>query len=185
MVKSQLLPGKIDYNEDRQIDEDDVGYASTRYENNHFNIPIEIAIGREKYTYSAHNIIYFSVYLVVNNTIKDKIGIVEIDSKRFIDSIDEDGDFILDNGNIIFFVDDKYISRMMKDVIDLTREVHIDENVIDLTKDVNNDEDENEPELIHIEEDIELGDVDTLDSEVDNDVLNVDIPENKRSKVVD
>ena len=185
MVKSQLRPDKINYDENKQIDEDDVGYASTRYENNNFNIPIEIALGREKYTYSAHNIIYFSVYLVVNNTIKDKIGIVEIDSKRFIDSIDEDGDFILDNGNIIFFVDDEYISRMMKDVIGLTREVHIDENVIDLTKEVNNDEDENEPELIHIEEDIELGDVDTLDSEVDNDVLNVDIPENKRSKVVD
>ena len=126
MVKSQILPDKINYNESRQIDEEDIGYASTRYENNDFIIPIEIAIGREKHTYSAHKVVYFSVYLIINNIIKDKIGIVEIDSDRFIDSLDEDGDFIIDNGNIIFFVDDKYISGMMKDVV-LSKEQSDDE----------------------------------------------------------
>ena len=114
MVKSQILPDKINYNESRQIDEEDIGYASTRYENNDFIIPIEIAIGREKHTYSAHKVVYFSVYLIINNIIKDKIGIVEIDSDRFIDSLDEDGDFIIDNGNIIFFVDDKYANEFNK-----------------------------------------------------------------------
>lgn len=177
MVKSQIFPDKINYNESRQIDEEDIGYASTRYENDDFNIPIEIAIGREKHTYSAHNVIYFSVYLIINNIIKDKIGIVEIDSDQFIDSLDEDGDFIIDNGNIIFFVDDDYIRGMMKDVVLSKESLHDD-----------GDDDDDENEVIHIEDDIVLDDIEILDNMNDtetDDVLVLDIPEEKRSKVVD
>lgn len=175
MVKSQILPDKINYNESKQIDEEDIGYASTRYENNDFNIPIEIAIGREKHTYSNHNVIYFSVYLIINNIIKDKIGIVEINSERFIDSLDEEGDFIIDNGNILFFVDDNYIKSMMKDVV-LSKEQHVNDNEYN--------------DVIHIEDDIILDDIETLDNMNMNDtetddVLILDIPSDKRSKVVD
>ena len=43
MVKSELHPNKINYNESKQIDEEDIGYASTRYETTNFTVPIEIA----------------------------------------------------------------------------------------------------------------------------------------------
>ena len=179
MVKSELHPNKINYNESKQIDEEDIGYASPRYESTNFTVPIEIALGKEKHTYSSHNIIYFSVYLIIDNMIKDKIGIVEIESSRFIDSLDEDGDFILDNGNLIFFVDDDYIIGMMKDVM-LSEK---DDNAED-SEDDDSDEEDEELDPIKIEDDIILGDIETLDSDTE-DVLAVDIPEEKRSNVAE
>ena len=155
-----------------------MGHASTRYEATNFTVPIEIALGKEKHTYSAHNIIYFLVYLIIDDTIKDKIGIVEIESSRFIDSLDEDGDFILDNGNLIFFVDDDYIIGMMKDIV-----LPTDANMEDNSE--SDSDDEEDPEPIQIKEDIMLGDVETLDNSDTEDVLAVDIPEEKRSNVTE
>lgn len=183
MVKSNIYPTKINYSESKQIDSEDVKHCSSRYETTYFTVPIEIALGKEKHTYSAHNVIYFSVYLIIDNKIKDRIGIVEIESNRFIDSLDEDGDFILDNGNLIFFVDNDYIIGMMKEVVDLTEEV------VDLTEEPNSD-DENEDsdeelEPIQIKDDIVLGDIESLDNDEIEDVLAVDIPVEKRSTVTE
>ena len=180
MVKSKIHPTKINYNENKQLDKEDVKHCSSRYETNNFTVPIEIALGKEKHTYSAHNIIYFSVYLIVENMIKDRIGIVEIDSNRFIDSLDEDGDFILDNGNLIFFVDDDYIIGMMKDVT-LSEITDSDES----SSEDEDSSDEEDLEPIQIKDDVLLGDVETLDNYDTEDVLAVDIPEEKRSNVTE
>ena len=180
MVKSKIHPTKINYNENKQLDKEDVKHCSSRYETNNFTVPIEIALGKEKHTYSAHNIIYFSVYLIVENMIKDRIGIVEIDSNRFIDSLDEDGDFILDNGNLIFFVDDDYIIGMMKDVT-VSEITDSDEN----SSEDEDSSDEEDLEPIQIKDDVLLGDVETLDNYDTEDVLAVDIPEEKRSNVTE
>jgi len=174
MVKSKIHPTKINYNENKQLDKEDVKHCSSRYETSNFTVPIEIALGKEKHTYSAHNIIYFSVYLIIDNMIKDRIGIVEIDSNRFIDSLDEDGDFILDNGNLIFFVDDDYIIGMMKDV-----------TLSEITDSDEDSSDEEDLEPIQIKDDVLLGDVETLDNYDTEDVLAVDIPEEKRSNVTE
>jgi hypothetical protein len=179
MVKSQIFPDKINYNENKDTDKEDIGHASTVYETHHFTEPIEIALGKEKHTYSSHGITYFPVYLIINNIKKDRIGIVEIESNRFIDSLDEDGDFMIENGNLIFFVDDKYISEMMKDQ---------EQNKED-------EEDEEENETLNIGDDITI-DVEEIDKkddtiklddieELDDDVLNVDIPDDKRSSVAE
>ena len=159
MVKSKIHPTKINYNENKQLDKEDVKHCSSRYETNNFTVPIEIALVKEKHKYSAHNIIYFSVYLIVENMIKDRIGIVEIDSNRFIDSLDEDGDFILDNGNLIFFVDDDYIIGMMKDVT-VSEITDSDEN----SSEDEDSSDEEDLEPIQIKDDVLLGDVETLDN---------------------
>ena len=180
MVKSKIHPTKINYNENKQLDKEDVKHCSSRYETSNFTVPIEIALGKEKHTYSAHNIIYFSVYLIVDNMIKDRIGIVEIDSNRFIDSLDEDGDFILDNGNLIFFVDDDYIIGMMKDVT-LSEITDSDES----SSEDEDSSDEEDLEPIQIKDDVLLGDVETLDNYDTEDVLAVDIPEEKRSNVTE
>jgi len=180
MVKSKIHPTKINYNENKQLDKEDVKHCSSRYETSNFTVPIEIALGKEKHTYSAHNIIYFSVYLIIDNMIKDRIGIVEIDSNRFIDSLDEDGDFILDNGNLIFFVDDDYIIGMMKDVT-LSEITDSDES----SSEDEDSSDEEDLEPIQIKDDVLLGDVETLDNYDTEDVLAVDIPEEKRSNVTE
>jgi len=174
MVTSKIHPTKINYNENKQLDKEDVKHCSSRYETNNFTVPIEIALGKEKHTYSAHNIIYFSVYLIVDNMIKDRIGIVEIDSNRFIDSLDEDGDFILDNGNLIFFVDDDYIIGMMKDV-----------TVSEITDSDESSSEDEDLEPIQIKDDVLLGDIETIGDYDTEDVLAVDIPEEKRSNVTE
>ena len=176
MVKSNIYPTKINYNESKQIDIEDIKHCSSRYETTFFTVPIEIALGKEKYTYSVHNVIYFSVYLIIDNKIKDRIGIVEIESNRFIDSLDEDGDFILDNGNLIFFVDNDYIIGMMKEVVDLTEEPNSDDE---------NEDSDDELEPIQIKDDIVLGDIESLDGDDTEDVLIVDIPVGKRSSVAE
>ena len=181
MVKSKIHPTKINYNENKQLDIEDIKHCSSRYETTNFTVPIEIVLGKEKHTYSAHNVIYFSVYLIIDNKLKGRIGIVEIENNRFIDSLDEDGDFILDNGNLIFFVDDDYIIGMMKEVTlpeskDSDESSSDDEDECDMEEDL---------EPIQIEEDIKLGDIETLDDYDTEDVLTVDIPEEKRSNVTE
>lgn len=77
MVKSLLYPDKINYNENKTVDEADVGQSSSIYDVILFGKPIQIGIGKEKHTYSAHNVVYFSIYLMVNDEVKSRIGVVE------------------------------------------------------------------------------------------------------------
>ena len=109
MVKSFIHPDKINYHETNEIDNDDIGHASTIYEVTHFDKPITIALGREQHTYSNENVVYFSIYLVSNDKIHSRIGILEVDSNKMISIIDEDGDIDVEQGHILLFVDQAYI----------------------------------------------------------------------------
>jgi len=113
MVKSQLHPDKINYNENKAIDAEDIGQASSLYELDLFGSPIQIGVGKEKYTYSAHNVVYYSVYLILNDEIKSRIGVIEFDSNKVIDSLDDDGDLKLDKGNMIFFITSEYLHKLL------------------------------------------------------------------------
>lgn len=170
MVKSQIYPDKIDYNENKQLDDNDIGHKSSRYENISFSIPIEIGLGRPNTRYSAHNVIYFSVYLIIDNKIKDRIGIVEFESNRYIDNLDENEDVMINDDNLLFFVNDDYITEMMKDVT-------ISEE----------SEDDDDDDIIKIENDVVLDDIESLDNSEENDdnVLELDIPSEKRSNVAE
>jgi len=109
MVKSFIHPDKIQYSDIKEINNDDLGHASTIYEIEYFDKPIQIALGRENHSYSSENIVYFSVYLVSNDKIHSRIGVFEVDSNKMISIIDEDGDVDIDQGHIILFVDQQYI----------------------------------------------------------------------------
>lgn len=109
MVKSFIHPDKINYYETNEIDNDDIGHASTIYEVTHFDKPITIALGREQHTYSNENVVYFSIYLVSNDKIHSRIGILEVDSNKMISIIDEDGDIDVEQGHMLLFVDQAYI----------------------------------------------------------------------------
>jgi hypothetical protein len=112
MVKSALYPDKINYNENKAVDEEDIGHASSLYEIQLFDIPIEIGVGKEKYTYSTHNVVYYSIYLIVDDEIKSRIGVVEFDSNKVIENIDEDGDLKLENGKMLFFITKEYLYKI-------------------------------------------------------------------------
>jgi hypothetical protein len=116
MVKSNLRPLDVNYPEIKKIDDEDVGIESTLYEYEITpNFAIIIALGKEKYTYSRHEIIYFPIYLVVDDKPKCRIGVFEINSNEFINILDEDNDVILNKENILLFefVNEEYVKKFL------------------------------------------------------------------------
>lgn len=104
MLESKIHKGNVKYNENIGIEKEDINHMSFVYETELFDKDIEFVLGKEKHTYAKYDIIYFSVYLVINDKPKKRIGVFEIDSHKFIQSIDEDGSIELENGELIFFV---------------------------------------------------------------------------------
>lgn len=103
MVKSKINSEKVNYNESKEYDEEDIGITSTIYSYFLYDIPIEVALGREKYTYAQYDIIYYPIYLILNDEAKCKIGIFEINSNQLINIMDEDGDVDLNKGIVLFY----------------------------------------------------------------------------------
>lgn len=111
MLISLLNPDEVKYKEHRKIDAEDIDYSSYVYETTLHDKDIEIVLGKEKHTYSKYDIVHFSVYLVMNDAPVSRIGIFEINSNKFINSIDEDGSIDLDKGEILFFIDTKELFK--------------------------------------------------------------------------
>jgi len=104
MLKSKINKENVNYNENINIEKEDLNHMSFVYETELYDKDIEFVLGKEKHTYAKYSIIYFSVYLVINDKPKKRIGVFEIDSNKFIQSIDEDGSIELENGELLFFV---------------------------------------------------------------------------------
>lgn len=152
MVKSQLYPDKINYNENKAVDDADVGQSSSIYDVDLFGIPVQIAIGKEKHTYSAHNVVYFSIYLMIDDVVQARIGVVEFPSNKLISSLDEDGDIIIGNGQSIYFITKDYLHKL----IDGQKRNNADKN--------------NEPET-----DAEIAEIEKMPVvNIDNDVIVID-----------
>ena len=93
MVHSKLRTDIINYKEIKTIDEEDIGQEASLYEyETKTGITIVIALGKEKYTYSKYDIIYFPIYLIINDRPKSRIGVFEIESNEYINVLDEDND---------------------------------------------------------------------------------------------
>lgn len=148
MVKSEIEEVII-YQETKVIDNEDKGHSSSIYSIEIQGEEIEIAIGKEKYTYSDKNIISFPIYLILNNEIKERIGIYEIESNQLITALDEDGDIDLNNGNILFFsyITQKYLTNL-KEENKLNIEIEeIDNNgVIEKQKEEEEEEEDDDEE---------------------------------------
>lgn len=95
MVNSRLNDS-IQYKESNHIDSEDKGYASSLYEMKIHGEHIEFALGKQKYTYSGKNVLYFPIYMVKNDKIKSQIGVYEIDISHAINILDKDGDIDLE-----------------------------------------------------------------------------------------
>ena len=115
MVLSVLRKDKIQYNEGRKIDEEDIDHSSFVYETVLFNKDIEIVLGKEKHTYTKDDIVHFSVYLVKGDVPVSRIGIFEIENKMFLSSIDEEDDSIdLEKGELVFFIDEDTLNKYIQ-----------------------------------------------------------------------
>jgi len=112
MVKSILKSDLINYSENKEIDMEDIGYSTVIYEYHLYNRNIEIALGKIKHTYSNKNIIYYPIYLIIDDTPKSKIGIFEIKSENLIHNL-EDDEVDLEQGEIIIFISNDMFNKII------------------------------------------------------------------------
>ena len=92
MVLSKLNQN-VNYIEKKTIDPEDKGHESCFYVIEIFDIPITIVLGKQKYTFSSKDIIYYPIYVVSDDdVIKAQIGVFESSIKNTINLVDSDGD---------------------------------------------------------------------------------------------
>jgi predicted NAD-dependent protein-ADP-ribosyltransferase YbiA (DUF1768 family) len=170
MVKSVIYP-EIIYDESKNVDNDDLYHASSRYNYTLYKKKIEIVLGKVRYTYSKYDVLYYPIYLVFGDEIDSKIGIFEIASNKAIEAIDEDGDVDLKKGHIIPFVSEVYLKKI------------IAEN--DAEMDFQEKQISNDVELIEkgqVENESLENDAVNINKEQKDDVFSLDIPENNNKK---
>ena len=95
MVKSILDP-TINYPETKNIDKEDKNYDSQVYEITLFSIEINIVLGQPKYTFVDKKIVYYPIYLVINDKVSLQIGLYEIPSSDIPKVLDAEGDIDLE-----------------------------------------------------------------------------------------
>lgn len=91
MVVSLLDP-KLNYNESKKIYDDDVSQEVSIYEVPIYNNIYDVGLGSTKYDYTAENILFIPIYLVVNNRVIEQIGLYELSGDNIAPYLDEDGD---------------------------------------------------------------------------------------------
>jgi len=167
MVKSVIYP-EITYDESKNVDNDDLYHASSRYNYTLYKKKIEIVLGKVRYTYSKYDVLYYPIYLVFDDEIESKIGIFEIASNKSLGSIDKDGDVDLKKGHIIPFISEEYLK---KTIAENEKERVFQE------KQISNDIEQIEKGSI-VKESIETDDSVIDNKKTQNDVFSLDIPEN-------
>ena len=141
MVKSNLNPTSINYSEDKEIDIEDIGYSTVIYEYELYKKTIEIALGKIKHSYSKYNIIYYPIYLIINDEPKSKIGIFELDSNKLINNINDTDAVDLEDGEIIIFITSGFLNKLIgSQTIENKIDMKIIENNIDNNHSVNLDD---------------------------------------------
>ena len=163
MVKSKINPEKVNYKELKDIENGDIGYETEIYEMEIYNNILNIAIGKEKYTYSQYDIIHYPIYLLLGNVAIAKIGIFEVHANN-IQNLVKDNEIDFDKGNVLLFDNEKYI----REIIANYKENELEE----IEKKI-----EAKPYI-----EIDNIELDTEDNIDDNDATVLVIPEEKKSK---
>ena len=112
MVKSKINPEKVNYNESKNIDDGDIGFETEIYEMEIYNNTLNIAIGKEKYTYSQYDIIYYPIYLLLDNVAISKIGIFEVGVNN-VQNLLKNNEIDFDKGNVLLFDNEQYIREIV------------------------------------------------------------------------
>jgi len=171
MVKSKLEPENINYSESKEIDDEDIDYSAPLYDYKLYDYNIEIGLGKQKYTYSKYGVVYFPIYLIINDDIDSKIGVYEVNEKDIIHMLDDEEDIKFKKKGIIFFVSKDYIKNKL-----------FEENALqtDLEK---QKEEENKGEDRELKENKKLEENNEENKELEeDDVANLSIPLEKLSK---
>jgi len=131
MIINSKINKNIKYIENTNLEIGDSKGLSQLYEYDILGIPTIISIGKRNDEYLGSGVIYFPVYLIVNNKFRSKIGIIETTENCENNIYDEDGDIDLDNCSepIFFnFVSQDYVSKLYyKEEHNDTEEISIEE----------------------------------------------------------
>ena len=110
MVSSVLRPDEINYKKQYTIEEGDVGHeVNVSYQVELFDMPIEIILGSENDSYKEQGVLYHPVYWLNNDNIHSKIGVWEFDVSQKKELIDEEGDYDIDMGTFLPFIEKSYL----------------------------------------------------------------------------
>jgi len=142
------------YNENGEIDKEDIGHESTLYEMTVFGKNEIITFGKLKYTFIQRNIVFIPIYLVVYEKVVKQIGVLEFTKNDVLEILDDDQDIIVDKINkpITFgFFDKSFIdhsgSDSNKNTLNLEIESESDDE-IDVQKE--DDEDDSDEETFSV-----------------------------------
>jgi hypothetical protein len=130
MVSSKLNDS-INYKENRTIEDGDLGASSVVYEMEIEDRTIKFVLGKQKYTYSGKNVLYYPIYLLNENRIKAQIGVFELKSNQALNILDEDGDVdlnVLEEPLLYGFVTTAFLDKALKPKIIPVKEVEPDES---------------------------------------------------------
>jgi predicted NAD-dependent protein-ADP-ribosyltransferase YbiA (DUF1768 family) len=116
MVSSKLNDA-INYKENRAIEDGDMGSSSVVYEMEIEDRPVKFVLGKQKYTYSGKNVLYYPIYLLNENRIKAQIGVFELQSNKALNILDDDGDVdlnMLEEPLMYSFVNASFLDKALK-----------------------------------------------------------------------
>ena len=116
MVSSKLNDD-INYKENRNIEEADMGSSSIIYEMDIEDHTVRFVLGKQKYTFASKNVLYYPIYLLNEDRIKAQIGVFELPSNRALNILDEDGDIdlnALDDPLLYSFITPAFIEKALK-----------------------------------------------------------------------
>ena len=152
MVQSILNP-TVNFPEKKSIYKEDNDYDAPIYQYVINDVPVIIALGQANYTFIEDNILYYPIYLVVdNNANKDDsgIGVFEILDNNLPNILDSDGDIEIDKiGNPLLyqFVNQEKLSNSLdsnKNLLEPTNNDEENDNNEKNHEDVEVDEEESE-----------------------------------------
>ena len=158
----------IFYKEDGEIDNEDIGYESTLHEMEIYGNNISIIFGKLKYQYVQRNVVYIPLYLVVNQNVVKKIGVLEFEKEKALELYDDNNEIDVEKNfsPLLFdFFDENYVDRNASRMSKHEKEV-----------DEKEEEQQEEQQLEQQEEEI----IDT--DEETNDTFSVKVAPSKISK---
>lgn len=154
MVSSRIN-SRINYTEKKTLDPEDLGHSSTLYVIDVFDISIVIVLGKQKYTHSSKEVVYYPIYIIADEKIKSQIGVFEAKLSNTLNLVDEDGDIDIEKMGeplLYSFVTKKYILKSNtnpKKYLDKSPEKQVDKKgaeVISISDDENDKEEEDSDE---------------------------------------
>lgn len=157
----------IKYNETKEIEKDDKNTEVSVYDITFDRIDgqeYSIVFGQQKNDFIHKKIVYFPIYLVVNDKCHSQIGIIEFSVNELPSVMDEEGDIsTINEKNILYysFVNHEYLKKALtgkseNTIIDEVNEVEEEsEEKLDNVIENNYDKDEyNEIEEVHLDDSV-------------------------------